>query len=81
MAKKTDAGKLSAWVTLDRIEEGIAVLLTDDGRRISMPASLLPAGRQEGSVLEMTLEVDRAETLRRTERVREMQRRLLEGNG
>jgi len=71
----------STFLTLDRIEEGIAVTITDDGSRVLMPASLLPGGTAEGTVLEMRLKADPEETERRTARVREMQRRLVDRNG
>jgi hypothetical protein len=68
-------------VTLDRIEEGLAVLVTDDGRRITLPEEVLPEGTLEGHVLVVTLTPDPEETQRRLERVRELRRRLLDRDG
>lgn len=36
---------------VDRIEEGVAVLLSSDGETLRLPLSALPAGTAEGSVL------------------------------
>ena len=41
---------------VDRIEERIAVLISDDGTRREIPVSLLPEGAGEGSVLTQTAE-------------------------
>ena len=58
-------------VSIDRIEEGVAVLLPRDDpvRRIRIPASLLPPGCREGDILTLTLEADEAETAAAKERV------------
>jgi Protein of unknown function (DUF3006) len=58
-------------VTIDRVEEGIAVLfLQDDSRQcITFPASLLPPGSREGDVLTLVLERDPAATKAAKERV------------
>ncbi len=50
--------------TIDRIEEGIAVLIDreDDTRHISIPVSLLPPGCQEGDVITVMLERDEETT-------------------
>lgn len=34
--------------TIDRMEEGTAILLCEDGRRSALPAEQLPAGAAEG---------------------------------
>jgi hypothetical protein len=51
-------------VSIDRIGEGIAVLVTrdNDPEQIRVPVSLLPPGCREGDVLTLTLEADPAET-------------------
>ena len=36
---------------VDRIEEGVAVLLSSDGETLRLPLSCLPAGTAEGAVL------------------------------
>ena len=58
-------------LTIDRIEEGIAVLvLQDDPRqRITVPVALLPAGCHEGDVLTLTLEADAVAASAARERV------------
>lgn len=51
-------------VTIDRIDEGIAVLILDDepGSRFTLSVSRLPPGSCEGDVLTLTLERDEEET-------------------
>ena len=58
-------------VSIDRIEEGIAVLVMQDDLFgiIRVPASLLPPGCREGDVLNLTLEADPAGTAAAKERV------------
>lgn len=58
-------------VCVDRIEEGVAVLVMQDDPfdRIRIPVSLLPPGCREGVVLTLTLEADPAETAAAKERV------------
>lgn len=41
-------------ITVDRIENGIAVIEGDDGAFFQLPASQLPHGVREGSVLRRT---------------------------
>jgi hypothetical protein len=58
-------------VSIDRIEEGIAVLLLqeDPRERITIPAALLPHGSGEGDILTLTLEEDPADTSAARKRV------------
>jgi hypothetical protein len=81
MTRRSRGGSPGLVVTLDRVEEGLAVLVADDGRRITVPESALPGGTLEGSVLIMTLTPDPEETRRRLERVSELRRRLLDRDG
>jgi hypothetical protein len=81
MAKKRDPSPRSIRATIDRIEEGIAVLVTDDGFRWHLSSQLLPEGSSEGEVLEVRFMRDPGETTRRTEAVRDLQSRLLRRNG
>jgi hypothetical protein len=57
--------------TLDRVTEGIAVLIpVDDPRlQITVPAGLLPAGCIEGDILNLRLSPDPAATAAARERV------------
>ena len=50
--------------TIDRIEEGIAVLIDrdDDTRHIRIPVPLLPPGSKEGDVITLALERDEEAT-------------------
>ena len=65
-------------VSLDRIEEGIAVLLTRDSCRWLLPAMYLPEGTVEGDILRVSFERDQAETELQKERIRDLQQRLLD---
>ncbi|MDD1712524.1 MAG: DUF3006 domain-containing protein [Methanoregulaceae archaeon] len=58
-------------VSIDHIDEGIAVLVVQDDfrKRIQVPVSLLPPGSREGDVLTLTLESDPAATAAAKERV------------
>jgi hypothetical protein len=58
-------------VSIDRIEDGIAVLVVRDDPpgQIHLPVSLLPPGCVEGDVLTLTLDRDTAATAEAKERV------------
>lgn len=43
---------------VDRIEDGVAVLVFEDGGRAYLPADQLPAGVGEGTVLRLSWAVD-----------------------
>lgn len=48
---------------IDRIEEGLAVILIQDGAyQLDWPAELLPKGTGEGDYITLTLEKDVAKT-------------------
>lgn len=63
-------------LSIDRIENGFAVLVGTDGTSVEFPAALLPAGAIEGSVvkLELTLEEKAREALEI--RIRKLQQEL-----
>jgi len=58
-------------VTIDRIEEGIAVLLVRDEEKIkiNVPLTLLPVGSKEGDILDVAIIRDLRETEAAKERV------------
>lgn len=59
-------------VSIDRIENGIAVLVIRDdpmGQVIHLPVTLLPPGCREGDVLTLTLDRDPAATAETRKRV------------
>lgn len=64
-------------VDLDRIEEGIAVLLAPAGFQWHLPAQHLPPDAREGMTLSVTLVTDPGGTEMRMDRIR----RLREGLG
>jgi len=43
---------------IDRVEDGVAVLIFESGGRAYVPADQLPQGAGEGTVLRIALEVD-----------------------
>ncbi len=64
--------------SLDRVEEGLAVLLLreDESIRFTLPRSLLPSDAREGDILEVAIRRDVAATAEARERVAERIERL-----
>jgi hypothetical protein len=69
-------------VTLDRIEEGIAVLLVRDDEKIKINISciLLPVGSKEGDILDITITKDVQEKEDAKERVTNLLEKLKSKN-
>ena len=69
-------------VTLDRIEEGIAVLLVRDDEtiKINIPLTLLPSGSKEGDNLDIAITRDVQETESAKERVSSLLEKLKNKN-
>lgn len=69
-------------VTLDRIEDGIAVLLirNDESIQINIPIELLPADCREGDILDITISRDLESTKAAKERVSSLIERLKKKN-
>jgi len=69
--------------SLDRIEEGLAVLLLreDESVRFTLPRPLLPGDAREGDILEITVRRDIAATEEARRRVAERIARLRERGG
>ena len=65
-------------VSLDRIEEGIAVLVTPEGHMWLLPATHLPKDSGEGDVLDVILRRNPGETEKLAGRVRDLQQQLLD---
>ncbi|HQD25077.1 DUF3006 domain-containing protein [Methanoculleus sp. DTU007] len=65
-------------VSLDRIEEGLAVLLLreDESVRFTLPSSLLPKDAREGDILEIAIHRDVAATGEARRRIAERIARL-----
>ena len=65
-------GMDDAIYVIDRIEEGIAVLVRDSGEKMEVPLSDLPSGAHEGSCLrpcERGFALDEGEEAARTRRI------------
>lgn len=69
-------------VTLDRIEEGTAVLLVRDKEtvKIDIPLFLLPPESKEGDILDITIDKDIQETEDAKERVSSLLEKLINKN-
>ncbi len=69
-------------VTIDRIEEGIAVLLVRDEEEINIniPLILLPSGSKEGDILDIAITRDVQETEAAKERVSALLEKLKNKN-
>ena len=64
--------------TIDRIEEGVAVLISTEEEQVRMtvPVSLLPPGVKEGDVLSIAIERDEGATAASKDRVSSMIEKL-----
>lgn len=64
--------------SLDRVEEGLAVLLLreDESVRFTLPRTLLPQGAREGDILEVVIRRDVAATEEARRRVAERIERM-----
>ena len=69
-------------VTIDRIEEGIAVLLVrvEEKIKINVPLILLPVGSKEGDILDIAITRDVQETEAAKERVTSLLEKLKNKN-
>ena len=69
-------------VTLDRIEENVAVLLVRDEEKIkiNVPLTLLPSGSKEGDILDIAITRDVQETEATKERVATLLEKLRNKN-
>ena len=63
-------------LSLDRFEGKLAVLLTDDGRQIDFPKSLLPKGVKAGDILTFDIERDLEATQRLKDDTKSLQDEL-----
>ena len=66
--------------TIDRIDSGIAVLVTreENPARITIPARLLPEGSREGDIVTMTVNGDAEATITAKDTVSRMIGRLMD---
>lgn len=65
------------FAVIDEVEEGICVLLFDDGLKLNLSSKMFPKGTKEGSVLKVTFELDPEEEKRRIKEITDIQQRLL----
>jgi hypothetical protein len=66
----------SFTVDVDRVEEGIAVILTPGGFDWHLPAEYLPQGVTEGMTMQVTLVKDQEATSARIDRINDLRSRL-----
>ncbi len=64
-------------VDLDRIEEGIAVILAPNGFQWHLPESYLPQGISEGMTMTVTLVTDEQATSARLDRIKKLREELV----
>ncbi|HHW67101.1 MAG: hypothetical protein PWP07_2052 [Epulopiscium sp.] len=62
------------FITIDRFENGFAVVELENGKVIDMPKELIPEGAKEGTVLE--IRIDDQETEKRKREIEEMAKDL-----
>lgn len=62
------------FITIDRFENGFAVVELENGKVIDMPKELIPEGAKEGTVLEIC--IDDQETEKRKREIEEMAKDL-----
>ncbi|MBD3371031.1 DUF3006 family protein [Candidatus Fermentibacteria bacterium] len=74
-------GETELLVSVDRIEDGTAVLVSREAHRWLLPAHLLPEGCSEGDVLRITLRRDPEETERLRRKIGDLQERLRNRSG
>jgi len=65
--------------TLDRFEEGTAVLIGEHSE-ILMPKKLIPKSCKEGDIIHLTISSDEAETKRKQKRAKELLNEILNNN-
>ena len=65
-------------LSLDRFEEGIAVLLTRDGQTWLVDSDCLPEDAAEGDILTVSFKRDVRAGAAQAERIRQLQRQLLD---
>ena len=63
-------------VDLDRVEEGIAVILAPGNFQWHLPEEYLPDGVSEGMTMKVTLKKDQGSTSARVERISDLRSRL-----
>lgn len=66
-------------LTIDRIEEEIAVLKSE-GVTINLPVKKLPTGIKEGDVLHITISKDNEQTINDKQKAKEILNEILKSN-
>lgn len=69
-------GEKKQWVVVDRWEGDFAVLEAEGGGIFNLPRWCLPGGVSEGDILEISIKRDTDARELRTERVKDLQKRL-----
>jgi len=55
---QADTDSVTLQLSIDRFEDAIAVLATEDGRQIEFPRDLLPTAAKAGEILDLRIERD-----------------------
>lgn len=76
MPGSDSSDRAETHVFVDRVEDGVAVVVVDEDREVILPRGLLPSGTVEGDWLLLRLTRDPEETEARRRRVADRRGRL-----
>jgi hypothetical protein len=76
MPESDERDRAETRVFVDRLEDGVAVVVVDEDREVILPRHVLPADAIEGTWLILRLTVDTQETEDRRRAVADRRRRL-----
>lgn len=66
---------------VDSIEDDIAVILIgDEEKKISIPVKYLPSNATEGDVIDISLNINKDETIKRSQKLKSFMERIFEEN-
>lgn len=71
------------YLSVDRIENSVAICENEDMSTIKLPLSLLPNGIREGSIIAFengVYTIDKSEEVRRKERISKLQNLIFDDN-
>lgn len=66
---------------VDSIEDDIAVILIgDEEKKISIPVKYLPINAIEGDVIDISLNINKGETIKRSQKLKNLMEQIFEEN-
>lgn len=63
---------------VDRIEDDVAVVVLDDEKKINIPVKYLPSNVMEGDVIDISLNVNKEETVKRARKLKKLMEDVFE---